>query len=132
MINSGRNNLYKMRLFLIFILILIMTACSPNNAETSSSKESLPILQIKHSEGGDALLDHELTPLEQKIFQEMNAATSVLPKKEDSQEDLQQVHQAIIPIGKKYGLSEEESVAFWTRTAFGILSMIKLFNFRGK
>ena len=74
----------------------------------------LPVLGIRRSAGDNALLNHKLTDDEKVLFKEMDSATASLP--EDA--DQSQYHQVVSEIGAKYGLSRQQSVAFWTRTTF--------------
>lgn len=74
----------------------------------------LPVLKIQRLQGDQALLDHELTPNEQKLFKEMDKATAGIA--EDS--NLEAYYAAIVLIGAKYGLNRQQSIAFWTRTTF--------------
>ncbi|MGB4776220.1 MAG: hypothetical protein WBP45_13680 [Daejeonella sp.] len=90
------------------------------NNSFDNKTDSLPILTIKPSQGEKALIDHILTAKEQSIFSEMDSAVSKLPQKQIPEEDLQQAYKAIIPIGKKYGLTEKQCIAFWTRTTFSL------------
>jgi hypothetical protein len=74
----------------------------------------LPVLKIRRAQGDDALLKHKLNDDEKKLFKEMDTATGELP--EDT--DLEDYHRLVSEIGAKYGLSKEQSIAFWTRTTF--------------
>ena len=72
----------------------------------------LPILKIKSSDGEEALLHHELTEAELELFDEMDTATDALKAKSP----LASYHRIAFEVGSKHGLTQLESVAFWTRT----------------
>ena len=97
---------FAIGVFLLFAPALLL-------AEQSAA--SFPILAIQRSAGSDALLAHELTPEEQRLFKEIDARTAALPESSE----LSAYHEVAIRIGRHYGLSPAQSVAFFTRTTFG-------------
>ncbi|UCH88584.1 MAG: hypothetical protein JSV49_10055 [Thermoplasmata archaeon] len=76
---------------------------------------NLPILQYIAEQGDNKLLNHEITTDEKALFRELDAATAAV----DS-DQLEAIYEVIVPIGAKYGLSRNETIAFWTRCTFGI------------
>jgi hypothetical protein len=114
----------------IAVLILLMSGCSPspstsNNrqnrnaspkGETSgmSAPDMYPILEYSRNQSSDVLLQHEATNSERQLFKQMDSAVVAL----DDDADLDRCYEVIIPIGRKAGLSEKESIAFWTRMTF--------------
>jgi len=76
-------------------------------------------LDIDPVQGDEQLLEYELTELEQTIMSAMDAATDQVSTDDDEQ-DLEACYEAIIPIGAKYGLDEQQSVAFWMRSTFSM------------
>lgn len=81
---------------------------------TTSSR--FPILSIERAAGDDALLGYKLTDEESSLFKKMDAAVVSLGQ----DIELEACHRAVIAIGKQHGLSEEQSIAFWTRTTFSM------------
>jgi hypothetical protein len=75
-----------------------------------------PILEIPRSAGDQALLDYKLTPDESKLFREIGEATGKLP--EDAPATA--YDEVAIDIGKKYGLTPPQAVAFFIRSTFSI------------
>jgi|GEM_PF-6816641 len=73
-----------------------------------------PILAIQRAASSDALLEHELTAAERRLFREIDAATARLP----SGATLVDHHRVAVEIGARYGLDARESIAFFTRTTF--------------
>jgi hypothetical protein len=74
----------------------------------------LPVLKIRRSKGENALLNHKLTADEQQVFRVFDAATAKLPKGAD----LSKYQQVVAELGEQFGLTPEQSIAFWTRTTF--------------
>lgn len=72
---------------------------------------SLPILNLPRAAGPQALLGYKLTPDEQNLFKEIDEATSIrlmdIP--------IQDYHAVAARIGAKYGLTYQQSVAFFMR-----------------
>ena len=83
-----------------------------------SENISLPILNFTPLNGQRALINYKFTEIEQKIFREMDHATVNLPETKNPDEDLKKCYEVITPIGAKYGLSQRQSIAFWTRATF--------------
>lgn len=79
----------------------------------------LPILNIPPSAGDDALLHYELTPDEQQLFNLFDTAAGELP--EDA--DLPEYHSIVAKLGQEFGLTPEQSIAFWTRTTFSMFEL---------
>jgi hypothetical protein len=73
-----------------------------------------PILAIPKSTNSDALLGYKLTDRERSLFKEMDAEAGKLP----ASANLPAYHEVAIRVGKKYGLSAIQAVAFFTRTTF--------------
>ena len=76
----------------------------------------LPILKIRRSQGDDALLEHQLTADEQRLFKVFDKATTKLPKGTD----LSEYHQTVAGLGEQFGLTPQQCIAFWTRTTFSM------------
>jgi hypothetical protein len=74
----------------------------------------LPVLEIRRSQGDNALLSHKLTADEQRVIKVFDSATAKLA--EDA--ELSEYHRAVAELGHQFGLTSEQSVAFWTRTTF--------------
>lgn len=77
-----------------------------------SASDLLPILRFAREAGEDVLLGYQLTPPENELFEEMDAATAEI----DPDSELEAYYEVVIPIGARRGLSPPESIAFWTRT----------------
>lgn len=75
-----------------------------------------PILAIRRKHGEEALRAHQLTPDEHAMFLAFDSATSSLPENSP----IIDYHRAAARVGATHGLSRWESVAFWTRTTFGL------------
>jgi hypothetical protein len=73
-----------------------------------------PILEYQPDQCSKVLWDHEPTTVEEELFQAMQAEVFKLPE----WSSLQDAHKVIIPVGKKAGLSPQQSIAFWTRMVF--------------
>jgi hypothetical protein len=76
-------------------------------------------LTSRRSEGDDALLNHKLTADEQRVFKVFDSATAKLAKDAEQSE----YHQTVAALGKQFGLTEEQSIAFWTRTTFSMFEV---------
>jgi hypothetical protein len=76
----------------------------------------LPVLEIRGSDGDDALLKYRLTEVERILFKEMDSATASLPEGAE----LAEYHRVVPAVGAGHGLSRQQSIAFWTRTTFSI------------
>lgn len=75
-----------------------------------------PILAIHKAAGESALLKHELTPEERKLFKEMDAQTANVPHNAPAS-----AYRSIVTkVGQQHGLSPEESFAFFLRTTFSV------------
>jgi hypothetical protein len=70
-----------------------------------------PILGYQPDQGSNVLWDHEPTTVEEELFEAMQAEVFKLPE----WASMQDAHKVIIPVGKKAGLSPQQSIAFWTR-----------------
>jgi hypothetical protein len=77
---------------------------------------NLPVLDIRRSDGDDALLRHRLTEDERILFKEMDSATASLPEGAE----LDEYHRVVSAVGAGHGLSRQQSIAFWTRTTFSM------------
>lgn len=87
---------------------------NPGADPPMANPTEFPILRIKHSDGDDALLQYKLTESERALFKEMDSAVVAL----GNEIDLNRCHNAVVPIGKRHGLNEQQAIAFWTRTTF--------------
>lgn len=74
---------------------------------------NLPILDIRRDDGEDALLQHQLTDDERRISSEMCEAVP-----DDDSENLQATFLAVAAVGKRHGLTRNQSVSLWTRATF--------------
>jgi hypothetical protein len=74
----------------------------------------LPILKILRWQGDDALLNHKLTPDEKRVFEVFDSATAKLPENVD----LSEYHRTVVALGEVFGLTAEQSIAFWARATF--------------
>jgi hypothetical protein len=74
----------------------------------------LPVLKIRRSLGDDALAAHKLTADEQRVFKVFDSATAKLPEDSDTSE----YHRLVAELGEQFGLTPDQSIAFWTRTTF--------------
>ena len=72
---------------------------------------SLPILALSRTDGDQALRGYKLTPDEQKLFKEIDAATNNLLM----DAPLLDYYAVVGRIGAKYGLTYHQSVAFFMR-----------------
>jgi len=72
---------------------------------------SLPILALPRTDGDQVLLGYNLTPDEQKLFKEIDAATCNLLV----DVPIQDYHAIAARIGAKYGLTHQQSAAFFMR-----------------
>ena len=79
---------------------------------------SLPILALSRNDGDHALLGYKLTPDEQKLFKEIDAATCNLLM----DAPIRDYHDVAARIGANYGLTRQQSVAFFMRA---MLSMFE-------
>jgi hypothetical protein len=74
---------------------------------------NLPILKYIPEHDDDKLLNHEMTSDEKQLFRELDAAATAV-----SDNELKAIYKVILPLGLKHGLDENETIAFWTRSAF--------------
>ena len=77
---------------------------------------NFPILDIHPSDGEESLLKHNLTLEEKNLFREIDSLTSRLPEDAPSKE----YEKIAIEAGKKSGLTNKESKAFYIRATFRI------------
>ena len=77
-----------------------------------SASDLFPVLRFDRKGSDDVLLGYQLTPQEQELFAEMDAATAEI----DPDSELEAYYVIVIPLGERRGLSPPESIAFWTRT----------------
>lgn len=96
-----------------YLLVALLVLASLH-AGAEPPAASFPILAIPRSAGSDALLAHELTPEEKRLFKEIDAKTAALPRNAEASA----YHAVAIEIGKRYGLSSAQSIAFFMRTTF--------------
>ena len=75
------------------------------------STPSLPILALSRIDGDQVLRGYKLTPDEQKLFKELDAATCILLM----DAPIRDYHDVAVRIGEKYGLTRQQSVAFFMR-----------------
>ena len=75
-----------------------------------------PILEIGRESGDAALLLHEMTSAERRLFLAMDSACVQLP--EDT--ELEVFHARVAQIGALHGLGFASSVALWTRLTFSL------------
>jgi hypothetical protein len=94
---------------LILFLALICAV-----ATAGAIEEIYPVLKIQRAEGHNALLGYKMTAKEKKLFQAIDQKCARLPIKSE----LVEYHKVAIQVGKKYGLSRDQSIAFFTRTTF--------------
>ncbi len=73
-----------------------------------------PILKYSPTQGSEVLLQHQATDAEKELFKKMDAAVVAL----GDGTELDACQEVIVPIGRHAGLSDEESIAFWTRMTF--------------
>jgi hypothetical protein len=71
-----------------------------------------PVLSIQRSEDSNVLLGYQLTPKEKQLFKEIDTEAAKLP----ADAALSAYHQLAVRIGERYGLTPDQSVAFFTRT----------------
>ena len=89
-------------------------ASAKGDTNPATAPEMYPILKYSRDQNSDVLLQHEATDAERQLFKKMDSAVVAL----DDDVDLGQCYEVIIPIGRATGLSDEESIAFWTRMTF--------------
>ena len=94
--------------------LLILLVCFSVQAQAQQGASSYPVLLIPRTADPDALLKHKLTADEKRLLKEIDSETAKLPL----DADLTAYHAIAILIGKRFGLSSRESVAFFTRTTF--------------
>lgn len=84
--------------------------------ETPPSPETqmYPILKYSRNQGSEVLLQHQATEAEKELFKKMDAAVVAL----GDDTELDACYEVVVPIGQHAGLSDEESIAFWTRMTF--------------
>lgn len=111
-------------LLAIAVVLSFIVGCSRKEAQTATPVEATPvitpevcypILQYQPDQGSNVLWDHEPTALEEELFQAMQAEVFKLPEWASMQDALK----VIIPVGKKAGLSPQQSIAFWTLMYIG-------------
>ena len=114
----------KSAFFLICIIFctfpLVAIGEEANTKYETRQECPLPILNIKPSQGQAALLAYNLTEKEKMVFQDMDKASSPVPESQNPEQDLENVYKVIVPIGAKYGLDRNQSIAFWTRVTFSL------------
>jgi hypothetical protein len=77
-------------------------------------EDAYPILAIPRGEKSDVLLRYKLNEREKALFKEMDAETAKLPIKSS----LLAYHEVAARVGKRYGLSPSQGIAFFTRATF--------------
>lgn len=82
-----------------------------NAAASEMSTLSLPILALSRTDGDQVLRGYKLTPDEQKLFKELDAATCLMLM----DAPIRDYHDVAARIGEKYGLTRQQSVAFFMR-----------------
>lgn len=95
-------------------IVVAIVVCAASAAFAAAAANAYPILAIPKTAGSSALLKYELTSQERKLFVEMDTRTAKLPRDATTAE----YHAVAAEVGKKYGLSREESIAFFVRTTF--------------
>ncbi|MDX6007969.1 hypothetical protein [Cupriavidus necator] len=96
------------------IVLLIALLVGPITAMAESVLETYPILTIPRSDNSDVLLRYKLTAREKTLFKEIDSETAKL----SPTAELSEYHDVAIRVSRKYGLSTDQSVAFFTRTTF--------------
>lgn len=94
------------------ILCLLLAGASLASAE--EVRDLYPVLAIPRSADRSALVAHRLTEDEQALFDAMRSAIETLPK----HSGLDRHRDAVIPVGRRHGLTPEQSMAFYLRTMF--------------
>ena len=99
----------------VLSIVAAIVVCASRVAFAGDVSSAYPILAIPKTGSTSALLKYELTPREHKLFLEMDERTAKLPRDATSAE----YHAAVAEVGKKYGLTRGQSIAFFVRTTFG-------------
>ena len=81
----------------------------------AGQNDPYPVLSILRNAGADALLHHKLTEPEKLLFKAIDSETLKLPKMALESA----YHEVVVRVGAKYGLSPEQSIAFFARTTLG-------------
>jgi hypothetical protein len=88
--------------------------CISGTTLAAEAASSYPILAIPRTAGADALLKYELTPRERVLFKEIDAKTTALPSDATSA----QFRTVAAQVGRRFGLTPEQSYAFFVRATF--------------
>ncbi len=104
------NSLEIMKSIVLTIALLV----GPITAMAESVLETYPILAIHRPDNSNALFRHKLTAHEKTLFKEIDSETAKL----SPTADLSEYHDVAIRVGRRYGLTPDQSVAFFTRTTF--------------
>lgn len=101
-----------MKILLNFLTLFMLSFGTSGQA--ASPVDAYPILSIPRSASADALLKYKLTNEEKKLFKEVDRECAKLPK----DAELDAYHKVAVEIGGRYGLTPDQSIAFFTRTTF--------------
>jgi hypothetical protein len=96
----------------VFIAAILTASCL--SAISQMHQTEYPILAVPRSAGANALLSHKLTDQERRLFKEIDSETNKLPA--NAAPDA--YYAVAASVGKRYGLSAKQSVAFFIRTTF--------------
>jgi len=88
--------------------------CISGAAHGVDTQDTYPVLAIPRAAGTDSLLNHELTPKERALFNEIDVKTAQLPHNATSD----QYRAVAVEVGRLHGLTPEQSIAFFVRTTF--------------
>jgi len=111
-------------LLAIAVVLSLVVGCGQNEVKTVAPAEAAPaftpeaiypILQYQLDQGSDVLLNHEPTAVEEELFEAMQSEVFKLPE----WAGMQDAYRVIIPVGKKAGLSPQQSISFWMRMYVG-------------
>lgn len=101
------------------IAVALFVTCAvtnPAGAQEHKAADAYPVLSIPRNAGTDALLKYKLAVEERKLFKEIDSATANLA----ADADLSAYHKIAAEIGSRHGLTASQSIAFFTRTTFGV------------
>ena len=100
----------------IRIMLTAILVCVCCIAHAGNASKTYPILAIPKSSGEESLLNYELTPEERRLFKEMDLQTARVPHLAPVTE----YRSIAADVGRRFGLSPEESFAFFLRTTFSV------------
>ena len=92
----------------------VMTPDSPQDVTNIETR--FPVLALSPLQGEEALHAHKMTAQEQELFTAMDEAVAAV----DEDAPIENNFEIVTPIGAKYGLDVEQSIAFWVRTTFSM------------